>query len=421
MRITRAAKVAAFPLTALILVALVACQGPVGGKGPQGADGPSGPSGPSGPAGGDGPDGPQGFSALKTIGPAAAVDPIIVNDVVGDDDATIGAMPPPKDVSTYFSGGKPDITYTVAPKGVMAVTDVFTYTATIEKGSMMLMIAVAEGKTAPRDDGHDYSSGETNTSVFTITATDADKLMAYKDVEVLSNSAPQRGTAANFEMFVGNQNAADEARKAADGELITPKCATFNTCAGSPRTMDVNRVAESDFADHNPDDLTFSAVSTDPRVTASVAGKMVVVTGVTSTWDAKAEPEAHDPVTVTVTATDKGGLSETRELAVLVDGAPEIETAMVSAVELKKNAMTGTEVVSDLAGFFKDAEDDFQGGAELEFTAKSSNMAVASVLDTVITDLVVTPANIGTATITVTATDSRDQTATQTITVTVTL
>ena len=30
MRITRAAKVAAFPLTALILVALVACQGPVG-------------------------------------------------------------------------------------------------------------------------------------------------------------------------------------------------------------------------------------------------------------------------------------------------------------------------------------------------------------------------------------------------------
>ena len=44
MRFTRAAKVAAFPLTALILVALVACQGPVGpagGKGDPGADGDS--------------------------------------------------------------------------------------------------------------------------------------------------------------------------------------------------------------------------------------------------------------------------------------------------------------------------------------------------------------------------------------------
>jgi hypothetical protein len=47
MRITRAAKVAAFPLTALILVALVACQGPIGpagGKGDTGAPGADGDS-----------------------------------------------------------------------------------------------------------------------------------------------------------------------------------------------------------------------------------------------------------------------------------------------------------------------------------------------------------------------------------------
>ena len=37
MRITRAAKVAAFPLTALILVALIACQGPAGPAGTDGA------------------------------------------------------------------------------------------------------------------------------------------------------------------------------------------------------------------------------------------------------------------------------------------------------------------------------------------------------------------------------------------------
>ena len=44
MRITRAAKVAAFPLTALILVALVACQGPAGPPGAtgQGRTGASG-------------------------------------------------------------------------------------------------------------------------------------------------------------------------------------------------------------------------------------------------------------------------------------------------------------------------------------------------------------------------------------------
>ena len=48
MRITRAAKVAAFPLTALILVALVACQGPIGPAGAAGGKGDPGAPGADG-------------------------------------------------------------------------------------------------------------------------------------------------------------------------------------------------------------------------------------------------------------------------------------------------------------------------------------------------------------------------------------
>ncbi len=63
MRITRAAKVAAFPLTALILVALVACQGPAGPAGASGAKGDTGASG------SDGAQGPAGIDAPRNMAP----------------------------------------------------------------------------------------------------------------------------------------------------------------------------------------------------------------------------------------------------------------------------------------------------------------------------------------------------------------
>ena len=64
MRFTRAAKVAAFPLTALILVALVACQGPAGPAGAAGGKGDPGSMGDPGLMGNPGGPGPAGADAL---------------------------------------------------------------------------------------------------------------------------------------------------------------------------------------------------------------------------------------------------------------------------------------------------------------------------------------------------------------------
>ena len=101
MRITRAAKVAAFPLTALILVALVACQGPVG---------PSGPSGPSRTVSGPSwtPEwsrldtaGPSGVSSLEALNGEGHANTVVADYVDNTAAGEIGALMP-IDVSDYF-------------------------------------------------------------------------------------------------------------------------------------------------------------------------------------------------------------------------------------------------------------------------------------------------------------------------------
>ena len=62
-------------------------------------------------------------------------------------------------------------------------------------------------------------------------------------------------------------------------------------------------------------------------------------------------------VSVTVRATDNGGLYVDTELTVTVDGAPEVETALPSSYEIEQNTTPET-IVDDLNRFFKDAEAD---------------------------------------------------------------
>ncbi|MDE2761243.1 MAG: Ig-like domain-containing protein, partial [Gemmatimonadota bacterium] len=77
------------------------------------------------------------------------------------------------------------------------------------------------------------------------------------------------------------------------------------------------------FSDPDGDDLDYSASSSDPDVaTVSVAGATLRVAGV-----------AQDAATVTVTATDPGGLSAKQEFSVTVtvnvpNRAPEAEGEM---------------------------------------------------------------------------------------------
>ena len=100
MRITRAAKVAAFPLIVLALVvALIACQGPAGLAGKDGTAGKDGKDGTSGDTGDEGPQGDPGFPALAPVADA---------DVVHIDMDTDGEVM--VDLSEYFAGGVGDVT-----------------------------------------------------------------------------------------------------------------------------------------------------------------------------------------------------------------------------------------------------------------------------------------------------------------------
>ena len=114
MRITRAAKVAAFPLTALILVALVACQGPIGPKGPKGDTGSTGDLGGTGTAG------PVGPAQLAKVAGASTF--VLINDRTRDDGMTIVGLPTTFDLSDLFSGGVGDRTYKVTKTGTFQPT-----------------------------------------------------------------------------------------------------------------------------------------------------------------------------------------------------------------------------------------------------------------------------------------------------------
>ena len=119
MRFTRAAKVAAFPLTALILVALVACQGPAGPAGGAGAKGDQGAAGTPGTPGTPGGAGVDAFQdrvdvANVLLNPDELMD---ADDRIIDNVADMGGDATTKafvlNLANYFIGGVPDYSYEI--------------------------------------------------------------------------------------------------------------------------------------------------------------------------------------------------------------------------------------------------------------------------------------------------------------------
>ena len=185
MRFTRAAKVAAFPLTALILVALVACQGPAGLDGAAGAKGDQGASGSPGSS---------GISALEAIGGAGHRTTVVAAYISNTDRGEIGPLHT-IDLTKYFRGGKAQVTFTVGapPAGS-------TFTVSIAKGSTVATVKLRD-KAAKVADPTDYmlpgfADAEatvfqaSTVTYFTVTATDADKFTATKTLAVLANRKP---------------------------------------------------------------------------------------------------------------------------------------------------------------------------------------------------------------------------------------
>ena len=156
------------------------------------------------------------------------------------------------------------------------------------------------------------------------------------------------------------------------------------------------------FSDPDGDALRYEATSDASSVaTASVSGSDVTVTG-----------EAPGSATITVTATDPGGLSAIQTFEVTVTSANQAPT--VSAAIPDQSVEEGAEVTVDVSGAFSDPDGDV---LRYEATSDASSVATASVSGS---DVTVTGEAPGSATITVTATDPGGLSAIQTFEVTVT-
>ena len=153
------------------------------------------------------------------------------------------------------------------------------------------------------------------------------------------------------------------------------------------------------FLEPDGEALTYTASSSDGDVASvSVAGSTVTVTG-----------RATGRATITITASDPGGLSANQSFRLTVPNRPPAAVGAIGAQTIE----LGGSVTIDVARSFSDPD-----GDALTYSATSSNSSVArsSVSGSTVT---ITGASAGRATITVTARDPGGLSATQRISVTV--
>ena len=224
-----------------------------------------------------------------------------------------------------------------------------------------------EVATVSTSNGTVIVAGESvGTATITVTATDPGGLTATQSFDItfeLPNQTPQAvGTIADMEVEAGSTVVVEVARH---------------------------------FADPDGDALVYAATSSDHgTATVAVSGSAVTVTGV-----------AKGRATVTVVATDPGGLTATQSFDVTIR---ESNQAPVAVGTIPNQSITqGGSIAVDAATYFTDPDDD-----PLSYSATSSNTSRATVSASSGT-LSITGSSVGTATITVTATDPGGLTATQ--------
>ena len=433
MRFTRAAKVAAFPLTALILVALVACQGPAGPAGAGGGKGDPGAMGSSGTPGAPG--------IRPIVKTDKAEETILLNPAALD---MLGSATAVVDVTGYFRGGKPPVTYAVVPttgqpsdRADTVDADDAIFKVVLDKDTGQLTVT-AKTPRVVIDPAAKYMTGEK----VTIKATDADKIAAAGTVmlTIKANRAPMAASViADAEaLVVGTQNAKDALR---DGRHNTtaavlatqpnPVCATFASCVFTIKLQDgaaesnatLTRYDEADDAtaiaamtatpviiDDDTAGMTFSIVEYDAKkVLASASGNKIMIGGVKSTWGMVNGSPGHVTTAVVIMATDSKGLPEEHEIPVAVDGAPTLSKTHTFLNRYTFDPGQNDSVFGRNVG---DYFDDMESDAALTYTITSSNHAVADPPDDPLTQdgMLMMLLAQGTATVTITATDPLGQT-----------
>ena len=165
------------------------------------------------------------------------------------------------------------------------------------------------------------------------------------------------------------------------------------------------------FSDPDGDTLTYTASSSDTtKATVSVSEATLTIT------PAGISLVAEGTATITVTASDPGGLTATQTFAVSV-ALPNRAPVAIGTIP-SQTVTVGETTTVNLGNYFSDPD-----GEMLSYTGTSSDTTKATVSVSGAT-LTITPAALkskGTATITVTASDAGGLTATQTFTVNVVL
>ena len=278
---------------------------------------------------------PGGLSAVQRFQVSVGNQPPLPRGTIGGLSLTVDASGHAVEVAAYFTDPDDDPLTYEAESSDRDVATVGT------AGSTLTITPVAQGA-----------------ATITVTATDGGGL-----------SAVQR-----FPVMVDNR-----APAAQDSISVAP-------LAAAARTVEL----DSFFTDPDGDALAYEAESSDENVaTVGTAGSTLTIA-----------PVARGIATITVTATDPGGLSAVQRFPVTVDNQAPTAQGTIAGISLTAGAAARTV---DVAAYFSDPEDD-----ALTYEAESSNRNVATVRSAGST-LTITPAARGattvSTTITVTATD----------------
>ncbi len=378
MRITRAAKVAAFPLTALILVALIACQGPAG---PTGQAGEPGDTGAPGTPGMDGTSGAPGADAPIPL-TGRDSDVIIDSLNAGRDEDEAEEFTIDLHAAGYFNGGEAPYKYTVVDitdsdgsSPIIPGADQPVVTAEIDADTNMLKLKLNAEAGTHFTDSADWATGFT----IGLSAEDANKESATSSLVIKPNRGPVLATGVTFatagEVPLGGDNASyvigimddeididtgtDDNQPRTDGAA---SCTTMNSCV---ITL---------FSDEDPKGLTI----------------MVTNPGTSYSWNDEGEGKLKltgqmrtgDPVDVDVTAMDEDGLEIEARFTLDVNGPPTLSdnAAQINrSITIPANPATGVtlEVFADQAAAIEAFTDPDMDTVVVTFESK--NVAVVEV------------------------------------------
>ena len=400
MRITRAAKVAAYPLMALALVALVACPG-----------GPAGAPGEDGERGEPGAPGAPGISGLDAFQAKAVFAPVLINpdELMDEEGRVVSADTSPPagpetvtfqiDLDDYFIGGSGNRVYEF--RG-------WTFDSSISGAVLAAaQAAINGGEDAEVDDNllkytltmpDDGWGGTTLGSALyehgfsaEVRGTDSG-LEGETSVTIRLNRAPRlvRGLRANADanddgildvsvlndlavltlgvQEINHQNTAgnaDEPRAAVAG--FHTECELINNCV-----LDVFE-DDKDDDDLTDDEMTLRVVSMtrdDVENNEMVHWELdddgaIKLIGMASTYDDDENTAPADvwkkPITVTVEATDSKGLSTQISVLVNVNAPPTISedaVALATPHSVETTVGDAVTITTNAAELFTDPEED---------------------------------------------------------------